>query len=184
MKHKRADYRNWHRVEPGTGEQTRLELPGGWLVDYRAGQVLKPLHVPVCGQQRTILDTGYRWVHYAPRDRQHALTVHLDPAGVPQQLYVDICAGSGVDADGWPYTDDLYLDVIALCEVQPGGRWHVTETEIIDIHELEDAVRGGEVTPAQADLAWAEARAVQAALLAQTFGPVEVVRGYLTDPYT
>lgn len=184
MKHKRADYRDWHRVEPGTSEQTRLDLPGGWLVDYRAGQVNKPLHVPVCGQQRTILGSGYRWVHYAPRDRRHALTVHLDPAGVPQQLYVDIGLSTGLDPDGIAFIEDLYLDVIALCEVQPDGRWHITVTEIIDVDELEDALREGHVTPAQYDLAWTEARAVEAALRTQTFGPMDVVRGYLTDPYT
>ena len=91
---------------------------------------------------------------------------------------------TGLDPDGIAFIEDLYLDVIALCDVQPDGRWHVTKTEIIDVDELEDALREGHVTPAQYDLAWTEARAVEAALRTQTFGPMDVVRGYLTDPYT
>ncbi|MHA0033633.1 DUF402 domain-containing protein [Deinococcus sp. PESE-13] len=184
MKHKRFDYLHWHRIREGSGEQTVLSLPGGVLTDFQAAEVTKPLRVACCGQQRLILADGYRWVNFAPTDKHHALMVQLDERNVPQQLYVDIGLSTGLDPDGIAFIEDLYLDVIALCDVQPDGRWHVTKTEIIDVDELEDALREGQVTPAQHDLAWSEARAVEAALRAQTFGPVDVVRGYLTDPYT
>lgn len=182
MKRKRFDYRNWHRAT--SGEQTTLQLPGGLLVDYRAGEVTKPLRVPFRGRELLILETGYRWVHFSPTGQKHALTVQLDGAGVPQQLYVDIGEGTGVGEDGLPYIDDLYLDVIALCEVQPGGTWHVTETEIIDGDELEDALQRGAVSLQQAEGAWQAAREVEAALLGQAFAPLETVRRYLSDPYT
>ena len=184
MKHKRFDYRDWHRIREGSGEQTVLSLPGGILTDFQAADVIKPLRVACCGQQRLILANGYRWVNFAPTARHHALMVQLDERNVPQQLYVDIGLSSGLDPDGVAFIDDLYLDVLAICDVLPDGRWHVIDTEIIDVDELEDAVQGGKVTPAQADLAWAEARAVEAALRAQNFAPLEVVRGYLSDPYT
>ena len=182
IKHKRASYRGWHRVMDD--EEQVIHVPQGTLVDYRAVTVVKPLRVPVCGELRTILDSGFRWVHYAPRGAGHALTVHLDPAGVPQQLYVDIGIGAGLDPDGVPFLEDLYLDVTALCEVEPAGNWHVTATEIIDQNELEGALAAGHVTQAQYDLAWAEAHAVQAALLTQRFEPADVVRRYLSDPYS
>lgn len=182
MKRKRFDHRTWHRA--ATGEQTVLELPGGLLVDYRAGEVTEPLRVPFRGRELLILDSGYRWVHYSPSGQTHALTVQLDTAGVPQQLYVDIGEGVGVGKDGLPYIDDLYLDVIAVCLVQPGGQWRVTETEIIDAEELEDALRSGAVSPGQAEFAWQEARAVEAALRGGRFAPLEILRGYLSDPYT
>lgn len=182
MKHKRFDYRQWHRVEPGTGQQLCRPWAGGWVSEFRAGQVNKPLVVLVCGQTRTILQDGYRWVQYAEAGQHHALTVHFDPAGVPQQLYVDIGAAVGLDPDGIAYIDDLYLDVVALCDVQPDGRWRVTATEIIDVNEVEEALSAGQITLEQHALAWAEARAVQAALEAQTFAPVDIVRQYLRAP--
>lgn len=182
MKHKRFDYRQWHRVEPGTGQQLCRPWAGGWVSDFRAGQVNKPLVVPVCGQTRTILHSGFRWVQYAEAGQHHALTVHLDAADMPQQLYVDIGAAVGLDPDGVAYIDDLYLDVTALCDVQPDGSWRVTATEIIDVDELEEALNTGQITPEHCALAWAEARAVQAALEGQTFAPVDIVRAYLHTP--
>lgn len=132
---------------------------------------------------RPILESGFRWVQYAEEGQQHALTVHLDPAGVPQQLYVDIGARVGRDPDGIAYIDDLYLDVTALCEVQPDGTWRVTATEIIDVDELEDALAMGLVTPEQYALAWAEARRGEAALQNGEFAAVDVVRDYLLTEY-
>lgn len=184
MKHKRYNFLGWHRLQEGTGEQTVLSLPGGVICDFQAAQVLKPLYVPCCSEMRMILDTGFRWVNFAPAGKNHALMVQLDAGGVPQQLYVDICDGHGTDPDGIPYVNDLYLDVIALCEVRPDGSWHVTETDIIDQDELDEALADGKITQAQYDLAWTEAKAVQAALQADAFAPTEVIRQYLTDPYT
>lgn len=184
MKHKRFDFLHWHRIQQGTGEQTILNLPEGTLTDFQAESVLKPLRVSCCGEGRLILDTGYRWINFAPSNKNHALMVQINEKGVPQQLYVDICDGHGLDPDGIPYVNDLYLDVIALCEVLPNGQWQVTDTEIIDQHELEEALQEGKVTQAQYDFAWAEAREVEAALRAGSLAATETVRQYLTDPYT
>ncbi|WP_161883690.1 DUF402 domain-containing protein [Deinococcus alpinitundrae] len=182
MKRKVFDRRIWSRAV--SGEQTTLSLPGGLLVDYRAGEVTTPKWVTVAGQARCILASGYRWVHYAPSGATHALTVQLDAAGRIQQLYVDVGEASGVGVDGLPWMDDLYLDVVGLVEVQQDGHWRVTDTEVIDQEELDEALRAGQVTPGQHAFAWAEIRHVLAALHAQTFAPLEVVRRYLQDPYT
>ncbi|MFC5849993.1 DUF402 domain-containing protein [Deinococcus petrolearius] len=182
MKHKRASRRGWHRV--AREDETVLALPHGRIVDYVAHEVTAPLAVPFRGRDLRILDDGYRWVHYSPTGHHHALTVHLDPSGVPVQLYVDVGDGVGVDPDGVPYIDDLYLDVLAVCEVRPGGEWHVTDTEIVDVADLDAALAEGRVSAPQHALAWQEARAAEAALRAGTFGPLDVVRGYLSDPYT
>lgn len=182
MKHKRASRRGWHRV--AREDETVLALPHGQIVDYVAHEVTAPLVVRFLGRDLRILDDGYRWVHYSPTGHNHALTVQLGPSGVPVQLYVDVGDGVGVDEDGAPYINDLYLDVLAACEVQPGGTWRVTDTEIIDVEELDAALQAGLVSARQYDLAWAEARAAEAALRAGTFAPLEVVRGYLSDPYT
>ena len=162
-------------------EELVLQVPGGVIVDYRAGEVLRPLDVGFRGRTLRILDTGYRWLHFAPIAEHHALTVQLNPQLRPLQIYVDICDGHGVDANGVPFTHDLYLDVLAVCGVLPDGSWHVTETEIIDGHELEEALAGGKVTPEQFSRAWAEAKSVEAQLQENDFPPLRVVQDYLRD---
>lgn len=158
-----------------------MQVPGGVIVDYRAGEVLRPLDVGFRGRTLRILDTGYRWLHFAPIAEHHALTVQLNPQLRPLQIYVDICDGHGVDANGVPFTHDLYLDVLAVCDVLPDGSWHVTETEIIDGHELEEALAGGKVTPEQFSRAWAEAKSVEAQLQENDFPPLRVMQAYLRD---
>lgn len=182
MKHKRAGRKDWHRAV--TDQEKIIYITHGVIVDDQAGTVTKPLEVPFRNRSLRILESHYRWIHFAPFGKNCALTVQLDAQNVPQQIYVDICDGHGLDPDGVPFVNDLYLDVIAVCDVLPSGRWYVTETEIIDQQELEDALREGQVNQAQYDLAWAEARAVEASLLAQEFPPLEVVREYLMGAYT
>lgn len=179
MKIKSAGRKNWPRTV--SDEELVLQVPGGVIVDYRAGEVLRPLDVGFCGHTLRILDTGYRWLHFAPIAEHHALTVQLNPQLRPLQIYVDICDGHGLDANGVPFTHDLYLDVLAVCDVLPDGSWHVTETEIIDGPELDEALNLGKVTRAQFDLAWAEARSVEAQLQENDFPPLRVVQAYLRD---
>ncbi len=182
MKRKTFDRRRWARVI--SGEQTVLPLPEGVIVNYRANQVTTPFFVQLAGRSVCILDSGYRWVHYAPAGARHALTVQLDASGQLQQFYVDVGEQSGVTEDGLPWMDDLYLDIVGTVDVTPQGRWSVAHTEVIDQKELDEALRLGLVTPPQHALAWAEIKSVQAALQTQTFAPLEVMRRYLQDPYT
>lgn len=179
MKHKRAGRKGWARVL--SDSEQIIPVAGGIIVDYRAGEVVRPLDVPFRGRTIRILDTGYRWIHYAPAATHHALTVQLDAQDVPQQIYVDICEEHGTDPDGIPCITDLYLDVIALCDVLPDGRWHVTETEIIDQDELDEALQAKTITRAQYDLAWAEAKRVENALHRQAFAPLRSIWAYLHE---
>ncbi len=174
MKHKRFDRRNWARA---TGNQERVwQTDAGIFVDFRAGQVVRPLDVPFRGRTLRILDTGFRWLYFHPAGANHALTVQLDAQDRPVQLYVDICAGGGLDPDGQPFVRDLYLDVLAVCDLLLDGAWQVADTELIDADELEEAVQAGVMEAGQAAFAWAEARRVQVALAANSFGPAHVVQ--------
>ncbi len=173
MKRKTFDKRHWQRAP--LVEQRVVQLPAGTLVDVVARRVTQPKWVTLGGAELCILDVNYRWVYFAPTGAKHALTVQLNAAGVPVQLYIDVGAASGVDPEGLPYMDDLYLDVVARTTPD----WQVQRSEIIDQDELEVALVSGDVTPAQYRLAWAEANAIQAALHAGTFAPLDVVRGYL-----
>ncbi|WP_189006512.1 DUF402 domain-containing protein [Deinococcus malanensis] len=187
MKRKVHDLRAWSRS--ARHEQLVLHLPGHVIVDYTAHEVVRPLDVPFGGRVIRVLDHGYRWVRVHPTGSGggvmgDALTAQLDGDGLPRQLYVDVHGGEGVGEDGLPWIDDLYLDVIGNWVVGPECPGRVTETHIIDGDELEDAVRDGRMTAAQAEATWAHARAVESALCAGTYPPLAVLRRYLEDPYT
>lgn len=183
MKRKTFDLRPWSRALRHT--QTVTQVPGFVIVDFTAHEVARTLDVPFGSRTIRILDHGFRWVRAHPTGNGEgvvgdALTVMLNAAGQPEQLYVDIHGGEGVGEGGLPWCDDVYLDVIA--DWQPG--WRVGETHIIDGDELEEAVGAGRVSPALAGAAWTHARKVEEALRAGTYAPLGVLRGYLEDPYT
>lgn len=63
------------------------------------------------------------------------------------QHYLDICLRNGVDADGMPWFEDLFLDVV----VMPSG-----QTMVMDEDELDEALQHGVISQAHHDLAWRE----------------------------
>lgn len=186
MKRKIHDLRPWPRVT--RHDQTVLTVPGHVIVDYVAHEVREPKDVLFGTRPLRILDSGYRWVRVHPTSGEDtlgsALTAQLDASGAPVQLYVDIHGGEGVGEDGLPWADDLYLDVIGDWQVGDDGVGRVTEVHIIDADELDAAVREGQVSPDMQRAVWTLAREVEAALLNGTYGPLRVLRQYLTDPYT
>jgi predicted RNA-binding protein associated with RNAse of E/G family len=66
----------------------------------------------------------------------------------------------GVDERGVPCYEDLYLDIV----ISPEG-----ETLLLDVDELDEALRLGEITQSQYDFAWHEASALLDALEADLF---------------
>lgn len=187
MKRKIFDLRPWPRVTRST--QTVTAIPGFVIVDFMAQGVIRPLDVPIpqaAGAVR-ILDSGFRWVRCHPTGSGEgvmgaSLTVQLNAAGRPVQFYVDIHGGEGIGEGGLPWHDDLYLDVIG----KPGEHdpWTVEATEIIDADELDEAVQTGLVSPSLAEATWTHARHIETVLKAGTFAPVQVLKTYLSDPYT
>ncbi len=70
--------------------------------------------------------------------------------------YIDMIASQGIDVDGVPYFDDLYLDLV----VYPDG------TIIVDdMDELEEALSKKDITQEQFDLAIETSHRLQQGLL-------------------
>ncbi len=137
-----------------TGIVTRLELI----------RVREPLWVTSLGQRVCIVDVGFVWAHHFPENANHVVTSMFDAHGDLVQHYIDICWCWGRDANGVPWLDDLYLDVV----VSPTGA-----VELLDEDELEDAFRMGTITLEQHDLARSEAQAVLEMIRSGGFGWLE-----------
>ena len=76
----------------------------------------------------------------------------IAPSGVIAQWYVDITAGCGFISASGAWHDDLYLDLVTAGQ---------GDVELLDAEELEEALAVGDVTPAQYQAAWAEARRLE-----------------------
>jgi predicted RNA-binding protein associated with RNAse of E/G family len=164
-----TDRRGWPRVPR---QQVEVGQVGGTTLVYlKALEVREPLSVSCCGQQIKIMDVGYQWLSICEKGARHIVTAHCNAEGKPVHWYTDIIDSWGVGEDGFPYFDNLYLDVIAL----PGG-----QVEIIDGDELEAALEARIISRTQYELVWREAEAVTAAIKVQSFRPVQLTRHFMS----
>ena len=96
------------------------------------------------GYNMIVCANGYQWISYLPADDNYCITAMMDSKARILLWYVDMIAGQGIDKDGIPYFDDLYLDLI----VYPDG--NIVED---DRDELEYALKLGDITKTQFELA-------------------------------
>ena len=162
MKRKDSDFLGF--FSGVTGTQNVTATPQGWLVDFAVKTVAHPLTERVAGRKVPSLWPGFRWLYWVPRVGHHTALVFLNPEGQPVWCYFDLICGSGEDETGLPWTDDAYLDVIALCELNDDQTWRVSGAEIIDAEDLARALAEGRVSEAQALAISEQAEQVKAAL--------------------
>ena len=60
----------------------------------------------------TVADNGYKWLVVLPKKDNYAITMYMDRNDVPILWYIDLIDGIGVDADGIPFYNDMFLDLI------------------------------------------------------------------------
>ncbi|HEU5438104.1 MAG TPA: DUF402 domain-containing protein [Ktedonobacterales bacterium] len=163
MKRKRANRDWWPRLVASRFVVTRLDTAdfSGMAALLALDALSEPLVVTACGETLTVADSGYTWLHHFPADEPHyTLTTMFDVSGALVQGYVDICAHHGLDPDGVPYHDDLYLDIAVTAE---------GEAEILDAADLDAALRAGSISAGDHTLAWREAERVLAAIRTRHF---------------
>jgi predicted RNA-binding protein associated with RNAse of E/G family len=61
-----------------------------------------------------VIDNNYSLLQYVPFGENYVLTIFFDDKNNIIQWYFDITYRNGIDDDGIPYYDDLYLDIIIL----------------------------------------------------------------------
>lgn len=157
MKKKSAARLDWPRVLARRFVVQRIDSDTyhGYVTLLRLDEVSEALYVPF-GQERVcIVDRGYDWVQHFPDYAPYVVLAAFDEHGELVQWYIDIVESTGVDERGVPWYNDLYLDVV----VSPLG-----ETLLLDVDELDEALRLGEVTRGQYDFAWRQVSALLDAL--------------------
>lgn len=60
----------------------------------------------------TVADNGYKWLVVLPKKDNYAITMYMDRNDLPILWYIDLIDGMGVDADGIPFYNDMFLDLI------------------------------------------------------------------------
>jgi predicted RNA-binding protein associated with RNAse of E/G family len=150
VKRKSADGSWVKRITARRFAVTALDTPDftGCVTLLCIDDVREPLSVRCCGADVTIIDRGYSWLQHFPAGAAHTLTTMFDTQGRVVQWYIDVCKQHGIGADGIPWYDDLYLDLV----IDPSGK-----TELLDADELEEALRYGVISRQDYKLAWSEA---------------------------
>ncbi|GEM_PF-137659 len=161
-KRRRADRLKWQRIIARRFAVTRLETTAftGAVTLLLLDEFGEPFYAQVDEQPCCVAATGYSWLQHFPTRYQYTVTTMFDPDGNVVQWYIDICRQHGVDAEGIPWFEDLYLDVVA----SPAGT-----VRLLDADELEDALRAGIVSPHEYAAAWREARRLLAAIEQRSF---------------
>ncbi len=157
MKTRSADRADWQRILARRFAVKRIDTPEyhGYVTLLRIDDVTEPLYATFGEQQVRIVDRGYDWLQHFPDGAQYALLAAFDEHGELVQWYIDIVGHMGVDERGVPWYEDLYLNIV----ISPEG-----ETLLLDVDELDMALRQGQVTQSQYDFAWRAASTILDAL--------------------
>ncbi len=108
------------------------------------------------GEDIVVCDKGRKWLSILPQNDWYCITAMMDEKETVLLWYIDMIANQGVDVDGIPYFDDLYLDLV----VYPNG------TIIVDdMDELEDALSKKDITQEQFNLAVETSQRLQRGML-------------------
>ncbi len=138
MKRKRLDRDIWTRitVKRYVQKQIRKDTFDGIVSVLYIDEVSSPSRWKLPDEEITICDKGMKWLQILPADEYYLITAMMD-RGKILLWYIDIIAGQGLDGDGVPFYDDLYLDLV----VRPNKA-----ILIDDMDELEDALNDKDIT--------------------------------------
>lgn len=147
MERKFANHPGWARILQHQFFCSCLDTPEfkGAVSLYCMDAVREPLIVELFHRPTCIVAAGFSWLTQFPANEPYAVTAQYDANAHLVAWYVDICLRTGVNPDGIPWMDDLYLDLV----ISPA-----LEIEVKDVDELLAAREAGEISGAEFDLAW------------------------------
>jgi len=176
MERRPANLLNWTRILERRFDVVYLQSPTftGYVTRLLLDQVSEPLHKELGGHRSCLADSGYCWLQHFPEGSHHTVTTMIDSTGAVVQWYIDICASHGVDANGIPWFEDLYLDIVVLPS---------REAILLDADELDAALLEGKITKTQYHMAWDEARALLVGIANGTMPLLDLAVEHLRDHF-
>ena len=142
----RLTYDEWKCIlaKSRIGKTVNTDKFSGYVGILDIHKVSEPQSWKYSGEDVIVCDNNYQWLTIMPQNDYYCITVMINDKREFQVCYIDIIAEQGYDEDGVPYFYDLYLDLV----VYPDGT--IIED---DMDELHDALRKGDITQYQFDLA-------------------------------
>lgn len=149
MKLKRANRVDWQRILNKRFVMKHLDTPSftGYITLFCIDEVRAPLWIRSSGKEICLADKGYLWLQQFPQNAHYVVTTAFDANGEIVNWYIDICKRHYLDEQGTLWYEDLYLDI----DISPDG-----EATLLDADELDEALRQGDITPLEYELAWRE----------------------------
>lgn len=111
IKRVRLTFDEWNKTVPKK-EVNLFETEEMYGAFINIIEVKKP-QVWFCFDKKiTVADNGYKWLVVLPKKDHYAITMYMDRNDVPLLWYIDLIDGIGVDANGIPFYNDMFLDLI------------------------------------------------------------------------
>lgn len=158
MTRKRLSYDDWDCITDKDWYLKRInsELLTGYISLINIKEVSEVQVWKFNGEDIIFCDKGIKWLSFLPQDEWYCITAMMDENNEMILWYADMTADQGIDTDGVPYFDDLYLDLV----VYPDGT-----VVVDDMDELEDALARKDITKEQFDLALETSQRLQEGIL-------------------
>lgn len=158
MKRSRLSYDEWKCIKSKKlkGKQINDDFFNGYIGIIEIEEVSEKQIWTFDGEDITVCDKGLKWLSILPQNDFYCITAMLNKENHILLWYIDMIANQGIDPDGIPYFDDLYLDLV----VYPNGT-----IKVDDMDELEEALAVNDITQEQFNLAIRTSNKLKAGLL-------------------
>ena len=146
MKRSRLSYDEWTCIKTKKlkGKHISIDFFEGYVGVLEIEEVSEKQVWKFNCEDIVVCDDGLKWVSILPRDDFYCITAMMNAENEILLWYIDMIATQGIDVDGIPHFDDLYLDLV----VYPDGT-----VVVDDMDELEDALSKKDITQEQFELA-------------------------------
>lgn len=160
LKRSRLSYDEWKCIKSRrlTGKNIDTDFFRGYVGLIEIEEVSEKQIWKFNGEDITVCDKGLKWLSILPQNDFYCITAMMNEKNEILLWYIDMIAEQGMDADGIPYFDDLYLDLV----VYPNGMVIVD-----DMDELEEALAKKDITQEQFVLALCTSKKLRGGLLSK-----------------
>ncbi|WP_310601986.1 DUF402 domain-containing protein [Anaerosporobacter sp.] len=148
MKRSKLSYKEWKCI---LSKKQRIhnfnnEILNGFVSLLEIKEVTEPQVWNFNGEDIVVCIEGYKWLTILPQEENYCITAMISEKNEIILWYIDIIAEQGLDLDGIPYFDDLYLDLVVypdgtIMEDDREELEHAWEVKEISTEQLNQANR-------------------------------------------